>query len=586
MDEKAEYPDESAAAGEEAAPRPAFRWEWIALGIGLALIVGAVLFTVFNKASETEPEVQPIDYVETQSYREAVVGMPALVNPLLATSQADRDLVALVYSGLTHLDDFGQPVPDLAERWTVSSDGLTYTFYLREGVTWHDGQQFTAQDVAFTLSVLRDPEFTGPADLGAFWQTVEAYALDDTTVQFVLTQPLAAFPEYAGIGILPAHLLAGVDPADLAADSLNLAPVGTGPLRWVSADLDDDTAEVRLEPYDGFYDRARSIDLDEIVLHFYTDPADAFRALGPQVQALGNLTPSQLNAALGSPALNVYSARLPIYAAIIFNQQAPQRLPFFQEREVRKALADALNREGMVADILGRQAVAAVSPLMPGTWGYNPLLDLPAYDPALAAQALDEAGWRLEGSQRVREGQAMTFTLLVADRPADRAIGEAVAGQWQALGVDVSLEVLEAAELVERLQTAEEDQGRDFDAALIEFSNGRLADPDPYAFWHESRIENGQNYSGVSDRDISEALEIARKDPNGVRRAELYRTFQQLFVDRTVAVVLYNPVYHYAVTCQVQGVDLMIFVDPSDRFRNLSEWHIATPEERSRVCPG
>lgn len=569
------------------------RWQLIALGVGLLLIAVAGGFMLLGGAGpggarEEAPEaVQTVEFVDTQVFSEAIVGRPQLVNPLLAASQADRDLVALVFSGLTRVDRYGQPVPDLAESWDVSADGLTYTFTLREGVTWHDGQPFTANDVAYTMSLLRDPDFPGPADLAAFWRTVETYADDERTVRFVLTQPLAAFPEYAGIGIVPAHLLAGVSPADLAEDAFNLAPVGTGRLRWDSATISqDDVPVVRLVPYGDFYDAERRVQLDEVVLRFYEDGAAAFRTLGSDSQALGDLTAAQLDAALDSASLNLYTARRPAYAAIIFNQGAPERLPFFQEEAVRQALVAALDREGIVQAALPRQALVADSPILPGTWAYNPNLQPVPYNPEQAAQTLSEAGWEPSGGTRSREDVELAFTLLVSDREVDRAIGEAVVEQWGAIGVDAELEVLEASELLERLETVDEEDGRDYDAALVEFGQGRIADPDPYPFWHESQALEGQNYSSLVDHDMSRALEIARKDPNGVRRADEYRNFQQMFVERASAVLLYNPVYHYAVSCQVQGIDLMLFKDPSDRFRSLDKWRIASAEERAQVCPG
>jgi peptide/nickel transport system substrate-binding protein len=587
--------------------RLTFRWQYAILAVGLLLAVAAVIYSLSQSdepgAEEEIPVVQPIDFVDTQTFSEAVVGQPLYANPLLAVSQADRDLVALVFSGLTRLDDFGQPAPDLAQGWEVSPDGLTYIFHLREDVTWHDGQPFTSEDVAYTMAVLRDLSFPGEADLAAFWRTVETYADDDYTVRFVLTQPLAAFPEYAGIGILPAHLLAEVDPADLPEDSFNLAPVGTGRLRWVSSELLDGAMLVHLEPYGRFYDEERQVSLEAVDLYFYKQVSEAFRALGPQVQALGGLTPSQLNAALGSANLSIYTARLPVYGAVIFNLQASERLPFFQDERVRQALVAGLDRETILGDVLGRTALVADSPLLPGTWAYNPELEPIAYNPSAAAQLLDEAGWRLDGRFRsyqseaagegetASEGEApaavpLAFTLLVSSRDADRALGEALAEQWLALGVDVSIEALPPADLLSRLQTTGEGEDHAYDAALVEFSQGRLADPDPYNFWHESQIESGQNYSGLADRDISEALEIARKDPNGVRRAELYKSFQQWFIERAVAVLLYNPTYNYALSCQVEGPQLMIFVNPSDRFRNMHEWQIAGPADRDRVCPG
>jgi len=559
----------------------------VVLLVASLVIVGAAIYMLIPKGSIAGVAApRSVSLVENQIYTEAVIGEPAWVNPLLAVSQADRDLVALVFSGLTRLDKYGEPIPDLAESWEVSEDGLTYLFHLRSDVTWHDGQRFSANDVAFTMSLLRDPAFPGPADLAAFWRTVETYADDDRTVRFVLTQPLASFPEYAGIGILPAHLLEGIPVARLPDDPFNLQPVGTGRLRWESMQQDSEGVVVSLRPYAQFYDLERTVRLDGLMLRFYSDGGRAFRALGSQAQGFGGLSEAQLDAALSSAGLALYTSRLPIYGAIIFNQQNAARLPFFQDETVRLALLVALNRDQIVAEALGRSALVADSTILPGTWAYHPALTPPAYDTARATQLLDEAGWVLQGSARARDGLPLAFNLLVEDDPVARQIGEAVRQQWAAIGVTVTVQALEAPELLRRIESpATDDTGRDFEAAFVEFSQGRFADPDPYPFWHESQAAEGQNYSGFVDRDISEALEIARSDPNGVRRAELYRSYQQWFLDRAAAILLYNPVYHYAVSCQVAGVQMAILVDPSDRFRNLHEWRILPPETAGQACP-
>lgn len=566
------------------------RWQFVVLVAALLLIVVAVLVMLFNRsASGPDRPVSPVDIplIDTQIYTEAAAGEPVWVNPLLATSQADRDLASLIYSGLTRIDEFGQPVPDLAESWTVSDDGLTYTFKLRSGVTWHDGAPFTADDVAFTMSLLRDPDFPGPADLGAFWQTIETYAVDDLTVEFVLTQPLAAFPEYAGIGILPAHILAGIDPAALPDDPISLQPVGTGRMWWELLQQEGDTTVVTLRAFDRFYDQSRRVTLDGMVFRFYEDSADAFAALGTQAQGYGGLSEAQLEAALSSTSLNLYTSRLPVYAAVIFNQQNAESLPFFQDENVRQALLVALDRERIIADALGRQALVTNSTMLPGTWAHHPNLPLIGADTARAAQLLDGAGWTLAGRTRAREGRELAFTLLVSDTDADRAIGEAIAEQWGAIGVDVDVQTLDPEDLLQRIQTpSPSDGGRSFEAALVEFSQGGLADPDPYPFWHQSQIADGQNYSGYENRDISEALEIARKDPNGVRRAELYRSYQEWFLETGAAILLYNPVYHYAVSCQVTDVQVLILTDPSDRFRTLHEWRILPPDAAVSACAG
>lgn len=567
------------AGGENSSRR--FRWQFIVLAAGLLMIVGALLYQILGKRSQAETPV--VVLAEGQVYSEASVGKPQLVNPLLAESAADRELASLIFSGLTRLDEYGEPVPDLAEGWEVSQDGLTYIFHLRQGITWHDGTPFTSADVDFTMELLRDPAFPGPARLAAFWRTVETYAVDDQTVKFILTQPLAAFPEYAGIGILPAHLLAGINPADLPSDPFNLSPVGTGQLWWAGIDDQKQTVTIHLTPYDRYYDSTRRIKLDDVFLHYYADGDDAFGALG-DVLGYGGLSDDQLLAVLDNPDIQVYSARQPAYAAIVFNQQAAERLPFFQEEEVRQALVMGLDREQIIYEALPRLALPAYSTVLPGSWAYDTALEPLPYAPDQAAGLLDEAGWLLEDGIRTKEGQPMAFTLLVSDQPADRQIGEMVVEQWQAVGVDASLDVVGDADLISRLNAAPGEQGRRFDAVLIEFSQGELADPDPYPFWHEAQFETGQNFGGFADHEISQILEIARKDPNGVRRAELYRRFQQLFNERGAAVILYNPVYHYAVSCQVSGVQITLLTSPADRFRNMHEWRILSPDEIESAC--
>ena len=592
MDDLSPIPEE-ADIPETPTPRRGLRlrWQYFALAAGLVLIVGAIIYGMLNGPTSVVTRLNS-SYSNTQVYTEAVVGQPQWVDPLLATSQADRDLTSLIFSGLTRVDDYGQPAPDLAQSWEVSSDGLTYTFHLRKGVTWQDGQPFSAQDVAFTASLLRDPDFSGPADLGSFWQTVETYADDPLTVRFVLTQPLSAFPEYASIGILPLHILGGIPAKQLPTDPFNLAPIGTGRLRWQSIQKDLSGTTVKLKPFAGFYDSSHAVQLNEVDFRFYSDPNRAFNSLGSSAQgtgamAYGGLTEAQLDPAFSDPRLQIYTARLPSYAAIIFNEGAPARLPFFQDRSVRAGLARAIDRQSLIDQFLPRSAALTNSTMLPGSWAYNPAITPQPFDIASAGQTLDQAGWALQNGVRAKDGKPITFNLLVSDGSVEQQVGQAVTQAWKGLGINVTMQALPADQLLKRLAAPPAgDQGRNFDAALVEFTQGRLADPDPYPFWHESQIATGQNLSGLSDRDISEALEQAREDSNGVQRTELYRAYQQLFADHSAAILLYNPLYHYAVNCQISGVQLMIFVDPADRFRNMQDWRILPPAQASAACPG
>lgn len=556
------------------------RWQVIMLLSGIVMIGGWAAFVAVGR---TRQAAIPDDIlvVADNTYSETLVGQAEFVNPLLAESQVDKDLASLVYAGLTSIDEYGQPVPDLAESWEVSEDGLTYIFRLRRDATWHDGKPVTAADVDFTMAILRDPDFPGPSVLGEFWRTVETYADDDYTVRFILTQPLTAFPEYASIGILPAHWLQGVTASDLPADSINLDPIGAGRLDWISIEERAGRQIIRLQPYPGFYRPESRIGMAEVVFYVEPTPREAFATLGVDSVAMGGLSGPQIEAVFEQPRLEVYSAPLPIVAAIIFNQQDDGH-SFFQSEEVRVALWVALNRNSLIQAALPREAILADSIILQGNWAYDSTLAPPVYDPDEAGRRLDEAGWSLSGATRAREGERLSFTLLVGDNPGHRVIADEARKQWREIGVDVTVRQVSTEQLFADLQGEE----RDFEAALVEFSQLGLADPDPYAFWHQSQIQGGQNISGFSDPDMSEAIEIARRDPNGVRRAELYRSFQQWFIERGAAILLYHPVYHFVASCQLQGIRLTIQTGPSDRYRSMHRWEVIPAERLDTVCSG
>ena len=558
-----------------------FRWQIILLIASIALISG-VIINRLRSGGRADPIVLSDD--QGSRFAEAIVGQPQHINPLLAVSQPDRDLTALLFNGLTTLNQYGEPIPDLAESWQLSDDGLIYTFTLRRDVVWHDGEPFTARDVDFTIALLRDPNFAGPEHLRSFWSTIETSAQGDYSVRFALTQPLSSFPEFLRIGILPAHLLQGTTGAGLANLEFNLQPVGTGPLRLESITQEGRTVVALLTPNLDYHDQQNQISFGQVILRFYPDDRSALNALERgEVSALGGLTAEQLDdTVFKNDNLNLYSTLTPAYGAIIFNQQEPDRLPFFQNADVRTALTMALDRQSMVSTTLSRQAILANSPILPGNWAFDPTTQVQPYNPQSAANLLDGEGWLLaeDGGPRNLDDLPLAFTLVVSDDPAFRQLGNLAVEQWADLGIDVRLEVVTASELRSQRLIP-----RAYDAAIIEFGQGGMADPDPYPFWHQTQIENGQNYSGFDDRDVSEALETARRDPNGIRRVELYREFQQLFNQRSAAILLYYPLYNYAVDCRIAGVQLALLTTSSDRFRTIGQWHLQSPDNNLSTCP-
>ena len=194
----------------------------------VAVLVGAPAFQPVATPAPTDP---PVAVAVDRPYREGVLGHPESISPLTARSQADRDLVALLFAGLVRNGPNGSVVPDLASRWSTSDDGRTWTFELREDAFWHDGQPVTAADVSFTIHTLQDPDYAGPRSTS--WSGVTVQAIGERTVRFTLDTPIGGFLQAATQPIAPAHLLADVPVTSLPDHSFGERPVGSGPFALV-----------------------------------------------------------------------------------------------------------------------------------------------------------------------------------------------------------------------------------------------------------------------------------------------------------------------------------------------------------------
>jgi peptide/nickel transport system substrate-binding protein len=219
--------------------------------------------------------------------------------------------------------------------------------------------------------------------------------------------------------------------------------------------------------------------------------------------------------------------------------------------------------------------------VLPGSWAHNPDLPVIEYDPAAAAQLLDSAGWVIpDGATpgtptyvRQKEGVELRFTLTAPDDPLHVAIAEAAQATWGQLGIQVELSGVDPATVRSEYLLP---RPRTFDALLVDMNFAGTPDPDPYPLWHETQVESGQNYSGLNDRVTSELLEQARITLDLETRARLYFSFQSRFADQTPALLLFYPVYTYAVDTSVSGVQVGPLVEPSDRLNGLAQWSVVT----------
>lgn len=545
------------------------RWQLLIIFLA-GLVVGILLL-----GEQPEP-ISPLETPEPVKggvYTEALVGSVMRLNPLLSPyNPVDREISRLIYSGILRFVGTGAPQADLAETWGVSQDGTLYNVTLKEKAQWHDGQPVTADDVLFTVDLLRKGSDIIPTDIQDFWKDVEVVKLDVLVLQFRLSEPFAPFADYLTFSVLPKHLLDGKSLEEMIDLPFNLQPVGSGPFRFDRVGTEDGTiSEVVLAASPNYYGRKPYI--DQIVFRLFSDAQAAFEAYqNGEIQGIGHVTAEILPQVLAEPELALFSARKPELSMVLFNLKS-QEAPFFQDAKVRRALLLGLNRQGMVDRLLQSQAVVADGPILPDTWAYYSNLKRVEFDPDAARKLLKDAGYVLETEGEVvrkKEEVALRFSLIYPDDEQHQTLAEAIQADWTALGVEVSLEAVPyEAMLVGRLDP------RDYQAALVDLNLSRTPDPDPYPFWDQAQATGGQNYTQWDNRVASEYLEGARVMVNQNERARFYRNFQIIFAQELPALPLFYPVYTYAVDRGVQGIRVGPMFDTADRFNNIADWNLA-----------
>ena len=376
------------------------RWQAILALTGIAMTLAFLGFLSLSRKTVSVPDVGGI-------YTEAIAGTPQFINPLLAQyNQADQDLSALIFNGLTRMNGTGQLEPDLARSWEISDDGTVYVFRLQRGLRWQDGAAVTADDVLFTIGLMQDPEFPGVPYLNQLWQNVTVEKLDDYTIRFILPEPFPAFAEFTTIGILPEHLLAEVPARDLLNDSFNLQPIGTGPFKLDA--VNTEMARLSVNPY---YNGPKPR-LGQLEFRFYPSYQAALNAFRiNEVEGVSFVPPEAMTTAQRLDALNLYSAQLSGYQIIYLNLQAPETAPFFQDAKVRQALMHGLDRQKLIDQALNGQGLIANGPILPWSWAFNPEQETPTFDPEQANVLLDESGWTRAMMARYEAGRTFHWLL-------------------------------------------------------------------------------------------------------------------------------------------------------------------------------
>lgn len=429
----------------------------------------------------------------------------------------------LIFNGLTAHDGENQVIPGLAKSWEFDEETCTYTFHLEEGVTWHDGEPFTAEDVKFTIEAIMDPE-NGSENAPNYEDIEKISVIDEHTITFQLAAPNVAFLDYMTMAVLPRHLLEG---EDMQASSFFRAPIGTGPYKLESWDDGQTITLVKNEDY-----FKGSANIDRIV--FKIVPDDNAKAL--QMQSgeldLALLTPKDAKNFAGRDGYRVYEMETSDYRGILFNFWNP----YWQtNRDLIPAICYGIDRQAIVDAVLLGSGIVAYGPLQRNMYN-NENAEHYDYNPAKAKEVLESAGCSLGNDGfYYRDGEKVGFVISVGAGDQVRLdIAQAAAQQLREIGIDVTVEV-----------PAKVDWGGQM-AYLIGWGSPFDADDHTYKVFG---TDKGANYNGYSNEMVDQYLTEARRSDDPVIRKAAYDNFQvELANDPAYAFICYVDADYVAVS--------------------------------------
>jgi peptide/nickel transport system substrate-binding protein len=501
-------------------------------------------------------------------FTEGLIGSPLYINPILAPGHGDAnmDLSRLIFSGLLKYNDKLEIVPDLADKYEVSEDRKTYTFYLKQNVKWHDGEDLTAADVVFTINSIQNPDFKSP--LFRSFQGITAEKIDDYTVKFTLNESYVAFLNLLTVGIIPQHIWYNNPAQNAIFSDYNKKPIGSGPYKFKTLIKEKGGAikVYTLEKNKNYYTQLPYI--NKIVFKFYPDYETAVNALvNKEIQNLSYLPKEYLKKFSNKREPRLYNINLSQISAIFFNQKNNELL---KDKNIREALTYAINKKVLIEDVLQSQGKAIDGPLPEGFLGYNPDLKKYENDQQKALEILTNNGWALDGEYLKKKDQELKIVLTTVEQAEYIKIADLLKEFWNSIGVNVEVQII-AKEKIEK----DIIMPRNYQALLYGEVIGN--DSDLYPFWHSSQKDYpGANLSGYVNGKTDQLLEEARLTADPQVRDQKYKEFQNILIDDLPAIFLYSPTYTYPLSNKIKNVNIKMISVPSDRFNNITDWYIKT----------
>ncbi len=467
----------------------------------------------------------------------AIYDDPQDLNPLIITNGAASAVTSLIYNGLAHYDDKMRLVPELAEGWEISPDGMSWTVHLRSGVKFSDGSRLTADDVAASLKWATDPKNRG-VQAGQADYVKSVQIPDARTIRLVFASANPSAESILTVSIVPARKLrAGDSAADLARNAL-----GTGPFRLREHEpgqlvFDANPMYLQGRPY-----------LDRIVLKVFPDQKSAWVALMQgEIELVTDIDYEDCSVVENDSRFTVADYLDFFCYAVFFNLKDP----LLSQTPIRRAISAGIDRGDLVNKVLLGAGTPSTGPFRPSTWAYDPDPTLQAFDPARARRILADLGWKDSNGDWIldKDGKPLRFTMVITE--GDRTSEDTAKRlQWQLLQVGIQMNVDPQTMEVAMQDTIPKGK---FQAILLPANAG--IDPDGVAtrFWHSSSIGR-LNISSYSNAAVDRLIDQGKTTLDLNRRAVSYHEIHRIISTDVPAAFLFFKKRYVAMTSRLRGV--------------------------------
>jgi peptide/nickel transport system substrate-binding protein len=478
------------------------------------------------------------------------------LNPVLQTSEDERQVIGFLNDPLIDLDQNANPIPAVAAKWDVLDDGRTYVLHLDPRATFSDGKPVRASDVVFTLSKIVGDESTQFAGWFASLDLEKTKAVDERTVRVVFTEPRVAQLLAFNIAVLPEHVYGKGD------FGKNRAVVGSGPYVLVKRETGRSIQLRRRADYG----RAKP-HIEHVVFRLIADDTVAWNALKRGDLDVGRVNNSTWQRGKDDPAvqqkLDFHNIYLLSYNCILWNLDDPK----LNDVRVRRALAMSFDRRAVIERLYFGHARPVTGPFTPEQWANNPNVQAIEFNLQGAAALLSSAGWRDSDSDgildRIRNGKPEKFELrlyIPAGNQPTQDQSQILQDALSKIGVKLEIAPVDGSTLFEHVL------GRSFQAAFVAWVNE--PDPDPYGLFHSSQVPpEGLNAVGYDNPEADQLIDAARKQFDRGRRTEMYHQLHEILARDQPYLWTVQVATKWAVNRRVQGVK------PSTAGLGLLGWH-------------